>query len=212
MTNTKNPHEPAYFTETGYSSLIVDATVQAKYSLDLIMDAERDGIAKSFFYQLMDAYPQGAPQGDAGNGMFNYSETPKPVATAFHNLTTLIKDPGPNAATFKAKPLNYEVQGLAKSGGTLAVEQSSGRYFIIIWAEPEIWDPKTGTEIPAPAAIADLTLPERFASVRVFDPLVAVTPIATYANQRNLKITITDHPMLVEVDRTAGPGAKTGPS
>ena len=77
---------PAVYTETGYSSTQVGTTVQAKYTLDLLMDDAQSGIANTYLYELMD-------EGD-GYGLFDSSNNPKPVATAIHNLTTILADSG----------------------------------------------------------------------------------------------------------------------
>ena len=93
---------PAVYTETGYSTyggssgglVAVNQDVQAKYTLDLLMDAAKDGISKTYLYQLMDAYQPGSPQGDDGFGLFDPNNAPKEAATAIHNLTTILADNG----------------------------------------------------------------------------------------------------------------------
>jgi hypothetical protein len=105
LVNEQPATGPAVYTETGYStnggtSGGVNQDVQAKYTLDLLMDAAKDGIAHTDLYQLMDAYQPGSPQGDDGFGLFNPSNQPKEAATAIHNLTAILADAGTNASTF----------------------------------------------------------------------------------------------------------------
>ena len=73
----------------------VDQTVQAKYTLDTLMDAYKDGVSATYLYELLDDYP------DPGNtnaqyhfGLFNSDGTPKLAASAIHNLTAISERPG----------------------------------------------------------------------------------------------------------------------
>ena len=98
-----DPGKPFYITETGYHTKInpsygwegVSEAVQAKFVLNTYMGGVKLGAEKIYIYQLLDAY--------AGNsqeehfGLFRLDNSPKPAATAIHNLTTILADIGGTA-------------------------------------------------------------------------------------------------------------------
>ena len=199
---------PAVYTETGYSTyggssgglVPVNQDVQAKYTLDLLMDAAKDGISKTYLYQLMDAYQPGSPQGDDGFGLFDPNNAPKEAATAIHNLTTILADNGAGSSTFTTTPLNYSVTGLPSTGNNMLMEKSNGAYDIVVWNEPQIWNESTGTEITAPTVNVNVELGKTYSEVEVFDPLVGSTPIQTLTQVSSVQLGITDHPLIVEIE------------
>ncbi len=199
LTNTNAATAPAVYTETGYSTNGVSPDVQAKYTLDLLMDTAQEGIGKTYLYDLLDGYAPGSPQGDDGFGLFDSTGAAKPAANAIHNLTTLLQDSGANAATFQPTPLTYSISGLPSDGNSMVMETSGGTYVIAVWAEPQIWNNSTSTEIAAPTENVTVTLPQSFASIQVFDPLTGTSAIATSTNSNSVTIAVTDHPILIEV-------------
>jgi hypothetical protein len=209
LPNTSSPTEPAVYTESGYSSLSVDPTVQAKYTLDLLFDAAAQGIAKTYLYQLMDAYAPGSPQGDDGSGLFDSLGQPKPVANALHNLTAILggAGAGAGAGVVAATPLHDTVTGLPATGASLLLQKPDGSYVLALWAEPPIWDASTGQEIAAPREAVTVALPHAFGSVQVYDPLAGASPIASYADAASVRVTLSDHPILISLgDGPGGPG------
>ncbi len=202
LSNTTNANAPAVYTETGYSTNQVDASVQAKYTLDLLLDTAQQNIAKTYLYQLMDAYAPGSPQGDDGFGQFDYTKAAKPVANAVHDLTTLLQDSNTGAASFKPTALNYTISGLPADGSSMVLEKSNGTYTIAVWAEPQIWNNTTNTEVAAPAENVTITLPLVYSSIEVYDPLSGTTAIASATNSKSVTIAVTDHPLLVQLGTT----------
>lgn len=198
------------YTETGYSSNGgtaggVDQSVQARYTLDLLFDAMKNGVAETDLYELMDAYRTGSPQGNSGYGLFNLDGTAKPVAAAIGNLTTILADTGSNAATFQTSAFAPTVTGLPATGRTLVLQKSSGVTDVVVWAEPKIWDQATGTEVAAPAQTVTVDLGGMHQSVAIFDPLTGSVPIQTLTNVRSARIVLTDHPLIVEVGPATPP-------
>ena len=203
---------PAVYTETGYSTNggttgSVNADVQAKYTLDLLLDDAANGISRTYLYQLMDAYAPGSRQGDDGFGLFDPSNAPKEAATAIHDLVSILADTGSTAASFTPTALAYSLSGLPSTGNSIAFEKSSGTYDIAVWNEPQIWNEATGTEIVAASTPVTVQFGRTYASVEVFDPLVSATAISTLTNVSSVRISVTDHPLIVQV---ADPVGTTG--
>lgn len=209
--NPKNvlPNEPGstgpvVYTETGYSTVnnaffgSVSEDVQAKYTLDLLLDAAADGVSHTYLYQLMDAYAQGSPQGDDGFGLYNTDGSPKLAATAIHDLTTILNDSSANAWSFTPGDLNYSVTGLPTSGRTLEVEKADGTFDILVWNEPEIWNAATSSEVNAPRASVSLQLGSKY-DVSVFDPMLGTSAVQTLSSTQGVTLNVTDHPLIVQV-------------
>jgi hypothetical protein len=202
--NETSPYGAAVYTETGYSTDNVTQDVQAKYTLDLLMDDAANGIAQTDLYQLMDAYAANSPQGDDGYGLFDTSNAPKEAATAIHNLTAILADPGANSTSFALTPLSYSLTGLPGTGNSLLIEKSSGAQDIVVWNEPQIWDSNTSTEITVPATTVTVNLGATYGTVNVFDPLVSSSAVQTLTNVSSVPLSVTDHPLIVEVEPQPG--------
>jgi hypothetical protein len=209
---------PAVYTETGYSTNggttgDVNQSVQARYTLDLLMDDAKSGIAHTDLYQLMDAYKPGSPQGDDGYGLFDYNNDAKEAATGIHNLTTILADTGTNANTFTTKAVNYSITDLPSTGSSTAIQKSDGASDIVVWNEPKIWNEATGTQITAPTDDVTVNLGATYQTVKVFDPLSSSSPIETLSNVSSVSLGLTDHPLIVETEpQTTGSSTSTGSS
>jgi hypothetical protein len=215
LQNENPPTGPAVYTETGYSTNggtdgAVNADVQAKYTLDLLLDAAQQGIAHTYLYQLMDAYQPGSPQGDDGFGLFDPNNQPKEAATAIHDLTTILADPGINASHFTPTPVSYWLSNLPTTGNSSIFQKSNGATDIVVWNEPQIWNETTGTEVAAPSTPVNVAFGAQYQTVRIFDPLIGTAPIQTLYNAASANISVTDHPLIVELEpQSAGPDTLT---
>ncbi len=211
--NEPNAKGKFVYTETGYTTNLsdvngVDATVQGKYTLDLLMDAAKDGSSGTYLYQLMDAYKPGSPQGDDGYGLFDENNNPKLAATGIHNLAAILADTGATASTFTPVALNYSVSGQPSTGNSLEISKSDGTTDIAVWAEPQLWNASTKSEIAAPTTIETVNL-DAAHRVSVYDPLSGTAPIATYASTSSVQLQITDHPLIVQVEPVTTTGGTT---
>jgi hypothetical protein len=186
------PGKPEVITETGYETIpsVVDAAAAAKYNLNTLFQDSLNGIMSTYLYELVDE------SSTSPFGLFNSDWTPKPGATAIHNLTTILQGAGTGSAT---GTLNYSVSGLPATGYSLLLG-SSTTFDIAVWIDATVYNPKTATDIAAPGYTATVNLGATFAKVAVYDPMTGTTPIATYSNASSLKISVTDHPLIVQVN------------
>ncbi len=213
------PGKPIYLTEAGYFSLPglhgwegVDELTQAKLTLNLLMDAASLGASAVYLYDLID---DGAdPTGSIGVdhfGLFTLAGQAKPVAVAIHDLTSILADPGAAATSFTPTALNYTISGLPTSGACFVIEKSSGVYDLVVWAEPNIWNPTTHTPIAAPTKSVVVRFAAAFTQVSVFDPLASANPISTETNANTVTIAVTDHPLIIQVSNFAQATASFAP-
>ncbi|QPF90257.1 Ig-like domain-containing protein [Bradyrhizobium commune] len=211
---------PVIFTETGYDTMTsdtmsgVDQTVQAKYTLDTLMDAFKSGVAQTFLYELFDeaADPKFTDK-EAHFGLFNNDGSPKLVATAIHNLTTILNDPSASQP-FTPGTLGYSLDNLPTSAQQLLLEKHNGTFDLVLWDEHVIWDPTKQKEIASPTSDVTVNLGKSYAVVYVYDPLVGSSPIATYTNVSQIHVSLTDHPLVIQIgtgNASGDPGADITP-
>lgn len=213
LANASTPTNPTVITETNYTSApgikgSVSLDVQARYDLDLLMDATKDGVQATFVYELLDEQTDPNQTNNEDHyGLFNADGSPKEAATAIHNLTSILADNTTAAGTFQTGALGYTVAGMPASGDSLVLEKSNGAFDIVLWAEPEIWNVATSTQIAAPIRQVTVTLGNQVSQIMVYDPLSGTTPIATYAATSTVTVSLTDHPVVIEVT----PGGSASP-
>ena len=183
-----------------------DEATQAKYVLNQMFDAASVGADRAYVYQLMDDTPDGDPTGSGGAeshfGLFDYRWHPKPAALALGNLKTLLAD---TSAFFMPKVPAYRVSGVTNGGAAgdcLAVSKSDGSTFLVVWNEPQIWDPKTNAAVAPPADMVTVEFGGDY-SYKVYDPLVGVSAIAA-GHGTGVSINVAGSPILVQIRPATG--------
>ncbi len=205
------PTLPMVITETNYTSapLItgsVSLDVQARYDLDLLMDATKDGVAATYLYELLDELPDPKQTNNEDHyGLFNSDGSPKEVATSIHNLMAILADSGATASSFTTGALGYTIAGLPASGNSLLLEKSTGAYDLVVWAEPEIWSVASGSQIAPTSRPVTVTFGSAQSEVKLFDPLTGTTVISDSKGVTSLTISVTDHPLILEIEPAAVP-------
>jgi len=205
------PNEPQHvFSEIGSSTAPtvnwgVDETVQAKQSLDVVMDAARNN-SRVFFYELVDENYNNTPL-ENNYGLFHSDWTPKPAATALHNLTTILTTGAdPNAAP---DSFSYSVSGLPSTGYSMVFEKTASIHDIAVWNDPSLWNNTTHTEIAVASQPITVNLGATYASVDVYDPLTGAASIQHLTNVSTVNLSLPDHPLIIEVNSS---GASTPPA
>ena len=221
------PGKPVIITESGYYTTgstvdphTVDLMVQAKYTLDLVLDAYQDGDVKTYLYELLDQR-SGDGNSEDNFGLFNSNGTPKPAATAVRNLLTLLADTGGGATGFQAGAMNYSLSGLPAGGNSFLTEKSDGSYWLAVWDDARLSGPVTPTDVTVPPSAVSINLGFT-ANIQVFDPLTGTTVEQTANGVSKITVSVPDHPVLVEIVPVSGsttappvappPNFLTGPS
>jgi hypothetical protein len=219
------PGKPVTITETGYYTAVdamdwggggVTPAVQAILTVNALLDAFKDGVQTTYLYELMDniANPSSTDLEDSF-GLFYANGTPKPAATAIHDLTTILADTGSNAATFQTGTLNATITNLPSTGNDLVFEKSTGAYDIVVWNEPTVWNETTMAEVTPTATPITVNLGATYGYVRVFDPLVGSAPIEAFSNVSAIQLNLAADPYIIEIEpfptpQTYKPGAAGG--
>lgn len=204
MSSLPTPGVPTVVTETGYFTLPsnvsgVDEPTQAKYSLNLIMDAALSGAAQTFFYELLDEFPDTAgTNAQAHYGLFHNNGTPKRAANAIHNLVGIL---GANSGSpaFKPNGFTYTTCNLPTKASQLVLGKQNGAYDIVFWAEPTLWNYTLHKAVAATTTTVTVNFPQTENQVSVFDALAGTSPVAYYAGVQTINVQVSDHPIVIEV-------------
>jgi trimeric autotransporter adhesin len=208
---------PIVITETGWTTDSndpyngADQMTQAKLTLDTLMDAFKDGVVKTYVYELMD---EASDTGNTNNqyhyGLFNFDGTPKLAANAIHNLTTILADPG-SILPFTPGTLSYAIPDLPPNCNQLLLEKNDRTFELVLWAETPVWDPATKNGVVAPTKSRAIKFEQMQKAVRIFDPLQSTTPIATYSYVQLIQVELTDHPIIIEIENDTSSSARQQP-
>jgi hypothetical protein len=183
--NTKGGLGAAVYTETGYQTPKTTTSQSAAWLLNILVSSAYNSIYRTYVYQLMD-------EGD-GYGLFSKaSNQPTPAAVALHNFNTIVADPGADARTFEPlKILKYSTVGVPTSGNSMALIKSNTETNVVVWAEPDTF--------PGPSTLISVNLGETQTTVNIYDPLIGTDPIQTLRNVNSVRVSVTDHPIIIQV-------------
>jgi hypothetical protein len=203
------PGKPVYITETGVSTSgfntstwgggVADPYTQRIIDTNALLDGYKAGAAITFLYELMDE-PWASNAQEQNFGLFKSNGTPKPAAIAIGNLTHILADDG--TGTIPVGGLAYSLVGLPTSASSILLEKSEGTFDVVLWnGQAKLFD---GTQtITPPTSQVTLTLAQAYPQITVFDPLVGRTAIATYSNARQIQVTLSAGPLIIQVGERA---------
>ena len=197
-----------YTTGSTTDASAVSVTEQAKYMLDGLLDAYQAGDAKTFLYELMDEQSNSS-NSEAHFGLFYADGSPKPAATALHNMITLLSDSGTTATSFTPDALSYSLSGTLSTDHTMLMEKSDGTYWLAIWNEARLSGPTSPTDISVPNHIVTLSLASAAGEVTVYDPMSGTSSVQMASDTSSVSISVPDHPILVEISDISGTAATT---
>ena len=188
-------------TEAGYSTppsaIGVSFAAQAKLTLNLLLDSYKDNIYRTYIFELFDEY-DGSTTRDYASGIFYFDGTPKPSATAIHNMLNWLGTTGADTIT----PSNVANQSLAYSvsnlnyGQSLLMQRGDGTFVLAVWAEPNIANNEADIEAPTQTAQIDL---DASTNATIYDP---ITDTTTQQTGSRLQVAITDHPVFIQLGGT----------
>ncbi|TPW27941.1 hypothetical protein [Pararhizobium mangrovi] len=204
---TPTPSETAIVTESGYYSMPdhdrgVSETVQAKSTLNLLMDAAESGTQTTYLYQLLDHAEDSGSDPELHYGLFNPDGSAKPVADAIHNLTTILDDHSGNATSADAS-FDYSFSGAPDSAHEMAMTAGDGTTDIVVWDEPQIWDSDTASAVQADTHDVTLSLASGEADFTVYDPMTGSEQVASADDSGNVTFSLSDHPVIINVDEAS---------
>lgn len=177
---------PRVTTETGIAineKEGITEKLQACLYLNLYLSQFKRGWKYTAIYLLRTRSDEAAHQVFS---FFNLDGSPKLAAHYLHNLTTILADTGNNTAT---QSLRFEVIDEPETVHHLLLQKSNGTFELVIWGESY----NGGSE--------DIRI--NFArpckQIHIYDPTIGSEVIETLKNTDTITLTMTDHPIVVEI-------------
>jgi hypothetical protein len=193
------PTRPLYITEFGYrvpalgrlpARGMVSQAVQAKYLLRGLFDLFRNGVEKTFIYELMD---------DRGTGEYwgltDSALEPRRSFYALRNLVELFRDSGTG---FPVKS-GHRLANVPSSVHPLTFYHSDGTTLLVMYQDVDSLDRSTGREINVLPKDIELSFEQPAARVEVFEPVFSDQPVKTVVGTRRLTISVADHVTIVRI-------------
>jgi serralysin len=208
--NVDAPTRPVVVTETGSTTSLgnggVSEAVQARTNLNALMDGARYNNPAVYMYELMESSNAGPSDAESHFGLFNWDGSAKPAAIALHNFTTTLMSANVNGS-FTPGALVYQVSGLPNQwAGQILFQGQDGAFYIVIWAEPIIWNATNHTAVAPPTY--PITVNFGTANqVSVYDPIQGTLPIQSASNANSITVNVADHPIILKVIAAAGSAA-----
>jgi hypothetical protein len=174
---------PRVTTETG--ATIGGAITEEIHALNLLttyLDQFKRGWSYTAVYLLRDRVDEGGNQKFA---FFRPDNSPRKAALYLHNLTTILGD---RSAIAEPQSLDYSIENPPATVHDLLLQRSDGAFQLIVWNERV-----TGSD--------DVTvrLDRERKSATLFDPTVGVTSVKQLHNVREVHLSLSDHPVIVEL-------------
>lgn len=148
---------PLWATETGYHNAVkkptkpqehnpVPESVSGIYAPRLIAEYLRQGITRTYFYELLDG---GEDTGDQEQnfGLLRSDFSEKPAYTSLRSAMTILNDRGSGSP----KALGYTISGNMADVRQLLLAGRDGKTRLLLWIEKSIWDEVGGMPISVPA-------------------------------------------------------------
>jgi hypothetical protein len=208
--------KPFAITEAGFNDFkapgleyLGTPEVNAPYTLNLMLDSFKAGSALTVLYQLFDE--DMGYKGDSAYqdhwGLFTPNGTPKPAATAVHNLMRIIGDTAPAARSFRTTPAGITVTGLPRGGDSLVLQKADGTTLVVIWSNANLFT--DGRPVAPATSNVTVDFGRNVANVRLYDPVNGAAPVQTTRDVATLEVSLGARPMVIGL---SGAGAASSRS
>jgi hypothetical protein len=170
---------PRVTTETGWDSISDPGgeAVQGAVLTNTYLAQFKRGWRYTFIYELRDG--EGGP---GAQGLY-HGDTPKQAAIDIHNLTTILADDKPRPDPDR---LSYAIENAPPTVHDLLFQKSNGEFDLVVWDERA-----HGTD-HVTVMFRDLQ-----PVISLYDIIRGSGPIASFKAVRRVKLSLTDHALVV---------------
>jgi hypothetical protein len=172
---------PKVTTETGWWTDNTPAgdDIQGKVFLNVFLDQYQAGWKHTFVYEMMDD-----PDGSCGFYKSDYV-TARKAADYLHYFTTILADDRPVA---RPGQLDYAISTPSDTVHHILLQKSNGTFELVVWGEQTKGENRV-----------TVSLGRTRPSVKIYDPTTGVSPFQTLAATNSVSLTLSDHPLIVEM-------------
>ncbi|HWE02492.1 MAG TPA: hypothetical protein VG326_08770 [Tepidisphaeraceae bacterium] len=197
-------------TETGYQNAMAKPPgghnpapegVAGKYGPRLVAEYLRHGIARAYFYELLDQDVKPADP-EANFGLLRNDLTEKPIFSALKAMIALLKDPG---APFQPGRLDYSLAPMTADLHQLLLQKRDGRFYVLLWNETPCYDAVKRTEIAVAPLKITVKISQDVKRVTTYLPSGhGTTVVESFDHPAAIAVDLSDELLIVEITRGAG--------
>jgi hypothetical protein len=141
------PNKPVWATEAGFHNAMrspetaqapVSEATGAVYLLRTFLEHFRDGIRRTYAYELLDEMPDpGGREAEQHFGLLRHDFSRKPAYIALRNMLTVV---GRERGRPSLRPLRIEVSAPEGDVRRLVLQKADGSYVVALWRLASVWD------------------------------------------------------------------------
>ena len=176
---------PRVTTETGCT--IDDKVTEHIHALNLLsmyLDQFKRGWSYTAVYLLRDRVDEG---GNQKFGFYRPDYTPREAALYLHNLTTILAD---RRSPSKTGKLEYSIPGAPATVHDMLLQKGDGTFELVVWGERLQGNDQVEVQFGA-----------KVGSLRLYDPTVDVSPARVLTKISSVSLTLSDHPVILELTK-----------
>ena len=157
--------KPVVASEAGYHSAMNVPTGKhrptpektiAKYLPRLILWDLKNGVVRTYVYELIDSFNKGDADPESNFGLMRYDGSRKPAFNAIKNLIGIFSDQG---AEPHPQALDWSMTNKEDGVQSMVFQRSDGSFLLALWLGVAAWDPDQRTEIASKSVSTDIMLP-----------------------------------------------------
>lgn len=157
--------KPVVASEAGYHSAMNVPTGKhrptpektiAKYLPRLILWDLKNGVVRTYVYELIDSFNKGDADPESNFGLMRYDGSRKPAFNAIKNLIGIFSDQG---AVPHPQALDWSMTNKDDAVQSMVFQRSDGSFLLALWLGVAAWDPDQRTEIASKSVSTDIMLP-----------------------------------------------------
>lgn len=201
------PNKPVWATEAGFHNAMraprtdqapVSEAAGAVYMLRTFLEHFRDGIRRTYAYELLDEQPD--PRGREAEqhfGLLRHDFSRKPAYVALRNMLAVV---GPEGGRPSLRPLRIDMAGRKGDVRSLVLQKADGSYVVALWRLASVWDRDRRHALHvAPRSLA-LRIPGA-RRVRVADPIRSARERRLRLRSGAVHVRLGARPLLLHVSR-----------
>ena len=223
--------ETVIATETGYHNALGDGTaedgyigqpgvpeaIEARYLPRLFLENLRQGVTRTFTYELLDLYPDPENNQQEKNfGLLRNDLTEKPAYRALQNTLALFADPG---APFEPGSLALSVEGAPADVRWMLFQKRDGRFLLALWRAlpsyetPEGWrSGQAGVVLGSRPAKVTVRLAAPVERAVTFLPSRSPDAVDRFGGADALNLDVPDEVLVVEITPGTATAGSDGPA
>jgi hypothetical protein len=215
--------KPLVITEVGYHNNVatsdphrgISEKAYGMYAPRTVLEAFRDGILRTYFYQFADAWTDAEAQrigispSENSFGLLRSDLSRRPSFLALRNLLRVV---GGSAPVGSPGGLRFGLEGAGPDVRQLLLRSADGSFALVLWRQVPVWNRDARAEVtPAPDAL-EVVMGQPVSLARRFDPVASDAESQRWTNPRRIPVSLAGAPVVLRLTAAAAAPPATPPS